>query len=82
MVLSAINERAMIEDQEITLFPEKVALSPPKFAIFKRNEWMIQHSDLIISYVKYSSSNAYKWMKKAEKRGLEIINLADDFQRN
>ena len=82
VVLSVINENALIGDENITLFPEKLELSPPKFAIYKRNEWMLQQANLVIAYVKYSTSNAYKWITKAEKKGLSIINLANSSKNN
>ncbi len=38
---------------------------PLKFAISKRNEWMIDQSDIIIAYVKHSFGGAYQSLKYA-----------------
>lgn len=46
---------------------------PPKFAIIRRNEWMIDNSDLLIAYVKYSWGGAAKTLEYAMRRRIEII---------
>lgn len=49
---------------------------PRKFAILKRNEWMVEQADLVIAYVKYSwggAANALEYAKRKKKR---IINIA------
>lgn len=49
---------------------------PFKFAIRKRNEWMVDQADLVIAYVEYTSGGAYKTLCYAQKRKKHIINLA------
>ena len=49
---------------------------PRKFAILKRNEWMVEEADLVIVYVKYSWGGAAKTLEYAKRRKKEIINLA------
>ena len=49
---------------------------PPKFAICKRNEWMIENSDTVITYVKYSTGGAYKFKEIAKKKEKRIIELS------
>ena len=49
---------------------------PPRFAISKRNEWMVDMADLIIAYVKFSCGGAYKSLEYARKKQKHIINLA------
>ena len=52
---------------------------PPKYAIEKRNQYIIDHSDILISYVERSYGGAYKTLKYAKKRKLPmcaIFNLA------
>lgn len=60
------------------LYPplEKV---PPKIAILRRNEWMIDQADLIIAYVTYSHGGAYTGMKYAKRNRKRVINLAESF---
>ena len=48
----------------------------PRYAIIKRNEWMVERADLIIAYVKYTYGGAYKTLNYAERKKKPIINLA------
>lgn len=50
---------------------------PYKYAIVKRNEWMIDKADLIIAYVKHSYGGAYKSLVYAKRKKKRIINLAE-----
>ena len=76
IILSKIDEVAIGGHQDATLFPEELALGVPRFAIYKRNEWLLSHADILISYVIYEASNSGGWLNKARKRGINIINLA------
>ena len=51
--------------------------TPPRFAIIKRNKWMIDSADLIIAYVSQTYGGAYKSLKYAQKHNKMIINLAE-----
>ena len=77
IALSYVNEKVISGAQEKSVFWSDLALTTPKFAIAKRNELLIKKSDYAICYVKYDFQRSYKWMKKAEKKGLKIINIAN-----
>ena len=48
-----------------------------KLAISKRNEWMIDNSDLLVCYIeKDKQGGALKSLKYAQSKEMEIINLA------
>ena len=49
---------------------------PRKFAILKRNEWMVEQADLVIAYVKYSWGGAAKALEHAKRKKKRIINIA------
>ena len=49
---------------------------PRKFAILKRNEWMVDSADLVIAFVKYSWGGAAKTLEYAKRKKKQIINLA------
>lgn len=49
---------------------------PRKFAILKRNEWMVNEADLVIAYVMYSWGGAAKTLEYAKRKKRTIINLA------
>ena len=58
-----------------TIYPEGLEAVPKRFAISKRNEWMLKISDTVITYVSHPSSGAWEWEKKAEKEHKKIIKL-------
>ena len=60
---------------EDTLFPDGMESAPRRFAISKRNDWMIQHSDYAVCYVHKITGGAAKFRDKAEKRRLQIIDV-------
>lgn len=49
---------------------------PRKFAILKRNEWMVEQAELVIAYVKYSWGGAVKTLEYAKRKKKRIINIA------
>lgn len=58
-----------------TLYPE-IEKVPPKFAIIKRNEWMIDKSDFLIAYVEHNWGGAYRTLKyAAKKHRIRIIGI-------
>jgi len=46
-----------------------------KSAITKRNEWLVEHTNLLIAYVKREDGGAATCLKMAEKRGIEIYRV-------
>lgn len=50
---------------------------PPRFAILKRNEWMMKNADLVIAYVKREYGGAYKALCVARRLKKPVINLAE-----
>ena len=56
-----------------TLFPDGMENVPKKFAISKRNDWMIQQSEIAVCYVHKITGGAAKFREKAEKKGLKIL---------
>ena len=58
---------------EDTLFPDGMENVPKKYAISKRNDWMIQQSGVVVCYVYKITGGAAKFKEKAEKKGLKII---------
>ena len=76
IVLSHIDEVALGAEQQKTIFCEGMERALPRFAISKRNEWLIKHSSVVVAYVADPFSNSSAWIERARKRGLTVINLA------
>lgn len=60
---------------EDTLFPDGMENVPKKYAISKRNDWMIQQSGFAVCYVHKITGGAAKFREKAEKKGLRVIDI-------
>lgn len=58
-----------------TLYPEGMEGVPPRFAIARRNAWMLQQADWVIVYVSRSVGNAASLQARAERSGKAVINL-------
>ncbi|MFI3167116.1 MAG: SLOG family protein [Bacillota bacterium] len=66
----------------ITIYPFETEVLP-KFAISKRNEWMVDNSDYIISYVKRDwggAFNTYEYARRKKKVFIDLtIQTPEDF---
>ena len=65
------------KDFSNTIYPEGLEFVPPKFAIVKRNNWMIEKSEFVVVYVKDLCGGAAKFKEIAEKKGKKVINIAE-----
>ena len=72
--LNAVSEEHRLYDAVIYPPLEQV---PPRYAISKRNQWMIRQADLVIAYVSASVGGAYKTLSFARKKKKNVINLAE-----
>ena len=61
---------------EDTIYPEIFEKTPPKFAIPKRNRWMIEQSDFVVTYVTCDIGGAANSKRIAEKLNKIVINIA------
>lgn len=67
--------KTLKEQFDEVIYPPLEAV-PKKLAIIRRNEWMIDNSDLLIACVKYSWGGAAKTMEYARRKKLPIINIS------
>ena len=79
VVLSYLPTQSAKHDpyQDYSIYPDEVAVAPRRFAIDKRNRWMIEHADFCICYITHTWGGAYKFVKMAKRKGIETINLGD-----
>ena len=77
VVLSYLNraEDKKLYKSEETIYPELLESTPGRYAIDKRNRWMIDKSQLAVTYVNTCIGGAAKFADVCEKKGLEIIKL-------
>lgn len=59
-----------------SIFPEGIETIPKRFAISHRNRWLVNNSDILVTYVTHSSGGAAQFSALAEKKHKQIINLS------
>ena len=60
-----------------TILPESVASTIPRFAITKRNHWMLAEADIVITYVTRAYGGAASFKKIAIQRGKKIYEISE-----
>ena len=60
---------------EDTLYPDGLETVPKRFAISKRNDWMIQQSGVAVCYVHKITGGAAKFREKSGNKGLRAIDV-------
>ena len=66
-------EKSEYDDMADTMYPE--IEGHPKFAIDRRNQWMIDRSDFLLCHINHTWGGAYKFARLAKRRGKTVINL-------
>lgn len=73
---SKIKEMQSLGLYDSSIYPP-IESTPPRFAISKRNEWMITNADLVIAYVNHNHGGAYKSLQVAKRKQKKTINICD-----
>lgn len=63
-------------DGSPTMLPNGFEAVPPRFAIDHRNRWMLDRSDIVVTYVRYPGGAA-KFKALAERKGKTVVELSD-----
>ena len=59
-----------------TMLPAGIENAPPRFAVFRRNEWMLKRADYVVTYVIYPCGGAARFARMAKSRKKLVIDLA------
>ena len=59
-----------------TIYPEGLETVPKRFAISWRNKWMIQQSDVVVTYVTHNFGGAAQFKDVAKRMNKLTIELA------
>lgn len=58
-----------------TILPEGIETAPKRFAIDRRNKWMLENSDYVVTYVTHSWGGAAKFANEAKRLGKTVIEI-------
>ncbi len=59
-----------------TLYPEGVEQGPVRFAVERRNRWLVHQADYVLCYVDRPYGGAHKFARLAKRKGKPVINLS------
>ena len=65
------------DDAEHTVLPEGIETVPPRFAIDCRNKWMVNRSDIVVTYVTRPFGGAAKFREMAVKKKKTVIDVSN-----
>ena len=63
-------------DADMTIYPDGMETVPRRFAIDRRNHWMIERSDVVVTYVVRSFGVSAKFTEIAQRKKKKIIELS------
>ena len=72
LILPYLNSSMMTAGYDETLFPPLESV-PKRFAISKRNEWMVQECDTVVAYVTHGWGGAAKTLEFARRKKKNIL---------
>ncbi|MBQ2662378.1 MAG: hypothetical protein IJF80_06985 [Clostridia bacterium] len=72
LVIPYLNRKYDETGYDYTLFPPLESV-PPRYAILKRNEWMVTQAEIIIAYVTHSWGGAAKALVYAHRKRKKIV---------
>ena len=76
VVLAYLPEKTEEEGyDDCGIYPEGMETVHPRFAVDKRNRWMIARSDCCLCYINHTWGGAWKFVSLAKRWGLTIQNL-------
>ena len=76
-IVLAYMPKACENEIEDTVLADGVENTLPRFAIEKRNQWMIEQSDVVVTYVTRSFGGAAKFKRMALAKGKRVIEISD-----
>lgn len=72
LVLAYLNRNVNATGYDSTLYPELENV-PPRFAISRRNKWMVEMADVVVAYVTHDWGGAAKTLACAKRKGKTIL---------
>lgn len=66
------------EEGSDTMLPEGLETVHPRYAISRRNGWMLKQADFVVTYITHTWGGAAQYAEKAKRAGKTVINLAPE----
>ncbi|MCQ2386953.1 MAG: hypothetical protein MJ066_00710 [Clostridia bacterium] len=75
-ILPYLTSKYCLDDYDESIYPP-IEKCMRKFAILKRNEWIVENSDYIICFIKYTFGGANKAIEHARKKKKIVFNICN-----
>lgn len=72
LIIPYLNRKYDESQYDYTLFPPLESI-PPRYAILKRNEWMVTQADVVIAYVTHNWGGAAKTLEYAKAKKKTVL---------
>ena len=70
-------KKSEYDDYTNTIYPEGIETVHKRFAISYRNKWMVEQSDIVITYVARTYGGEWQFKTMAERQGKTVIELSE-----
>ena len=77
LVLPYLDRKVISEHYDYTTYPPLESV-PKRFAISRRNQWMVDNSDILVAFVTHDWGGAATTLKYAERKKKEIIRYTEE----
>ena len=77
LVLAYLNREVDMEYYDERTYPPLENV-PPRYAISKRNEWLVSQADTVIAYVTHGWGGAAQMLRAAKRKRKRVMNLAEE----
>ncbi len=71
-------EKSKYDNLTNTIYPEGLEIVPKRFAISWRNKWMIQQSDIVVTYVTHNFGGAAQFKEMAERLNKFVVEVSNN----
>lgn len=77
LVLPYLDRKMATEHYNVTTYPPLETV-PRRYAILRRNEWMVQVAEVVVAYVRHSWGGAAKTLEYAQRKKKRIVLYEDE----
>ncbi|MFI3326153.1 MAG: hypothetical protein R3Y35_08250 [Clostridia bacterium] len=76
LIVPYLNHNMITQGYDGTIYPE-IENTPPKFAIVKRNKWMVEKADIVVAYVTHNFGGAFQTLRHAKTKRKILFPLKE-----
>ena len=76
LILPYLNSSMDVSGYDYTLYPPLESI-PPRYAIVKRNLWMVEQADVVVAYVLHEWGGAAKTLQYAKRKKKQILRYPE-----